>query len=267
MKQGLHVTRIAARGATRLPNPPRRGARDRNAFAPSAQRRGGREPDPGSRLDPGLRRRAGGARHGLRRAHDARRALRLSAASRRGPTVAVARGGAGERAAPRGELLPGPPDSARPRRSAGRGRAVTDPVFDPKGATIAAIATGVRGGKLRARAVAEAYVERIAREDAALGSYVRVDAEGARRAADAVDAAVKAGRDPGPLAGVPLGIKDIFCTKGVETTCASKILRGFLPPYDSTETARLAAAGAESPGKPTMAEFAMGSSNENSADG
>ncbi|HEY2729366.1 MAG TPA: Asp-tRNA(Asn)/Glu-tRNA(Gln) amidotransferase subunit GatA [Polyangia bacterium] len=144
---------------------------------------------------------------------------------------------------------------------------MSDPVFDPKGASIAAIATGVRGGTLRARAVVEAYVERIAREDAALGCYVRADAEGARRAADAVDAAVKAGRDPGPLAGVPLGIKDIFCTKGVETTCASKILRGFIPPYESTVTSRLAGAGAVSLGKLNMDEFAMGSSNENSAVG
>jgi aspartyl-tRNA(Asn)/glutamyl-tRNA(Gln) amidotransferase subunit A len=142
-------------------------------------------------------------------------------------------------------------------------------VIDPRGATstIAAISTGVRGGKLRAREVADAYLDRIAREDAALGCYVRVDADGARRSADAVDAAVKAGRDPGPLAGVPLGIKDIFCTKGVETTCASKILKGFVPPYESTVTARLAGAGAVSLGKLNMDEFAMGSSNENSAVG
>ncbi|HEX4404756.1 MAG TPA: Asp-tRNA(Asn)/Glu-tRNA(Gln) amidotransferase subunit GatA [Polyangia bacterium] len=141
--------------------------------------------------------------------------------------------------------------------------------MDPRGATstIAAISTGVRGGKLRAREVADAYLDRIAREDAALGCYVRVDADGARRSADAVDAAVKAGRDPGPLAGVPLGIKDIFCTKGVETTCASKILKGFVPPYESTVTARLAGAGAVSLGKLNMDEFAMGSSNENSAVG
>jgi aspartyl-tRNA(Asn)/glutamyl-tRNA(Gln) amidotransferase subunit A len=140
--------------------------------------------------------------------------------------------------------------------------------FDPRqaqAAPIATIAAGVRAGKLRARAVAEAYLERIEREDAALGCYVRVDAEGARRSADAVDAAVAAGRDPGALAGVPLGIKDIFCTKGVETTCASKILRGFVPPYESTVTARLAGAGAVSLGKLNMDEFAMGSSNENSA--
>jgi aspartyl-tRNA(Asn)/glutamyl-tRNA(Gln) amidotransferase subunit A len=139
------------------------------------------------------------------------------------------------------------------------------PGFEAKGATIAAIAAGVRGGKLRARDVADAYLERIAREDGALHAYVLVDAEGARRTADAVDAAVKAGRDPGVLAGVPLGIKDIFCTKGVETTCASKILKGFVPPYESTVTARLAGAGAVSLGKLNMDEFAMGSSNENSA--
>jgi len=141
--------------------------------------------------------------------------------------------------------------------------------FDPRAATstIAAIVPAVRAGKLRAREVADAYLERIAREDAAIGAYVKVDAEGARRSADAVDADVKAGRDPGALAGVPLGIKDIFCTKGVETTCASKILRGFVPPYESTVTARLAAAGAVSLGKLNMDEFAMGSSNENSAMG
>jgi aspartyl-tRNA(Asn)/glutamyl-tRNA(Gln) amidotransferase subunit A len=140
-------------------------------------------------------------------------------------------------------------------------------VIDPKVSTIAAIAPQVRAGKLRAREVADVYLERIAQKDAALGCFIRVDAEGARRSADAVDAAVKAGRDPGPLAGVPLGIKDIFCTKGVETTCASKILKGFVPPYESTVTERLAAAGAVSLGKLNMDEFAMGSSNENSAVG
>jgi aspartyl-tRNA(Asn)/glutamyl-tRNA(Gln) amidotransferase subunit A len=137
--------------------------------------------------------------------------------------------------------------------------------LDPKALTIASISSGVRGGKLRAREVADAYLERIAREDGKIGSYVKVDADGARRSADAVDAAVKAGRDPGALAGVPLGIKDIFCTKGVETTCASKILKGFVPPYESTVTARLAGAGAVSLGKLNMDEFAMGSSNENSS--
>ena len=137
--------------------------------------------------------------------------------------------------------------------------------IDARGATAVAIADGVRAGKLRARDVAEQYLDRIARLDGALGCYLLIDAEGARRRADAVDAAYKAGRDPGALAGVPLGVKDIFCTRGVETTCASKILRGFIPPYESTVTARLAGAGAVMLGKLNMDEFAMGSSNENSA--
>jgi aspartyl-tRNA(Asn)/glutamyl-tRNA(Gln) amidotransferase subunit A len=136
---------------------------------------------------------------------------------------------------------------------------------DARGATAVAIADGVRAGKWLARDVAEQYLDRIARLDGALGCYLLIDAEGARRRADAVDAARKAGRDPGALAGVPLGVKDIFCTRGVETTCASKILRGFVPPYESTVTTRLAGAGAVMLGKLNMDEFAMGSSNENSA--
>jgi aspartyl-tRNA(Asn)/glutamyl-tRNA(Gln) amidotransferase subunit A len=138
-------------------------------------------------------------------------------------------------------------------------------VIEARGATAVAIADGVRAGKWLARDVAEQYLDRIARFDAALGCYLLVDTDGTRRRADAVDAARKAGRDPGALAGVPLGVKDIFCTRGVETTCASRILRGFVPPYESTVTARLAAAGGVMLGKLNMDEFAMGSSNENSA--
>jgi len=138
-------------------------------------------------------------------------------------------------------------------------------VIDARGATAVAIAEAVRSGQVKARDVAEQYLERIARHDAALGCYLLVDADGARRRADAVDAARAQGRDPGALAGVPIGIKDIFCTRGIETTCASKVLRGFVPPYESTATARLAAAGAVSLGKLNMDEFAMGSSNENSS--
>jgi len=137
--------------------------------------------------------------------------------------------------------------------------------MEARGASALSIAEGVRSGKLRAREVTEQFLDRVARLDGGLGCYLLVDAEGARRRADAVDAAVKNGSDPGPLAGVPLGIKDIFCTKGVETTCASKILRGFVPPYESTVTARLAAAGAVALGKLNMDEFAMGSSTENSS--
>ena len=138
-------------------------------------------------------------------------------------------------------------------------------MIEPRGATLVAIADGVRAGKLRAREVTEQFLDRVARLDAALGCYLLVDADGARKKADAVDAARAAGRDPGPLAGVPLGIKDIFCTRGVETTCASKILKGFVPPYESTVTTRLAAAGGVALGKLNMDEFAMGSSTENSS--
>jgi aspartyl-tRNA(Asn)/glutamyl-tRNA(Gln) amidotransferase subunit A len=140
-------------------------------------------------------------------------------------------------------------------------------VIDVRGSTVAAVADGVRAGQLRAREVTEAYLDRIQRLDKALGCYLVTDADGARRAADAVDAARAAGRDPGALAGVPIGIKDIYVTRGIETTCASKILRGFIPPYESTVTQRLAAAGAVALGKLNMDEFAMGSSNENSSRG
>ena len=140
-------------------------------------------------------------------------------------------------------------------------------MIDPRTQSIAAIADGVRAGKLRARDVAAAYLDRIERFNAPLGAYLLVDGEGALRRAAAVDSAVAAGRDPGPLAGVPIGVKDIFITRGLETTCASKILRGFVPPFESTVTERLAQAGAVALGKLNMDEFAMGSSNENSARG
>jgi aspartyl-tRNA(Asn)/glutamyl-tRNA(Gln) amidotransferase subunit A len=138
---------------------------------------------------------------------------------------------------------------------------------DLRGLTIARIAERVRGGKVKARELTESYLERIAELDSSLGCYLLVDAEGARLRADAVDQQVAAGHDPGPLAGVPIGLKDIYATRGVETTCASRILQGFVPPYESTASRRLAEAGAIALGKLNMDEFAMGSSNENSARG
>ena len=93
-----------------------------------------------------------------------------------------------------------------------------------------AIADGVRAGNFGAREVAEQYLDRIARLDGALGCYLLVDAEGARRRADAVDAARKAGRDPGPLGGrAARASRTSSARAGIETTCASKILRGFVP--------------------------------------
>jgi aspartyl-tRNA(Asn)/glutamyl-tRNA(Gln) amidotransferase subunit A len=129
------------------------------------------------------------------------------------------------------------------------------------------LAAGVAQGRWKARDLVEGYLERIGRIDGRVGSYLLVDGAGARRAADAIDARRAAGGDIGALGGVPLGIKDIYVTRGIKTTCGSKILANFVPPYESTATQRLAAAGAVSLGKLNMDEFAMGSSNENSAFG
>src|SRR4029078_12841219 len=91
--------------------------------------------------------------------------------------------------------------------------------------------------------------------------------EEARAQADAVDAAVAAGEDPGPLAGVPIVLKDNLCTRGVLTTCSSHILEGWRPPYTATVVERVVAAGAVPIAKTNLDEFAMGSSTEKSAFG
>ncbi|HEX2657829.1 MAG TPA: Asp-tRNA(Asn)/Glu-tRNA(Gln) amidotransferase subunit GatA [Polyangia bacterium] len=139
--------------------------------------------------------------------------------------------------------------------------------LDVRGATIASLAESVRSRKVKARDLTEAYLDRVARLDGAINSYLTVTGDAARRQADAVDKALDGGDAVGPLAGVPIALKDIFVTKGVETTCASKILRGFIPPFESTVSDRLAKAGTIMLGKLNMDEFAMGSSNENSSRG
>ena len=135
------------------------------------------------------------------------------------------------------------------------------------GISLTDLGAGVRSRKWKARDLVESYLDRIGRLNQKIGCYLLVDAEGARNRADQVDSDIASGRDPGPLAGVPLGLKDIFATRGIETTAGSKILRGFIPPYESTVSARLMAAGGICLGKLNMDEFAMGSSNENSAFG
>jgi aspartyl-tRNA(Asn)/glutamyl-tRNA(Gln) amidotransferase subunit A len=133
--------------------------------------------------------------------------------------------------------------------------------------TAAAIAEGVRSGALKAADVLEAHLSRIADRDTEIHAFNLVLVDQARAAAAAVDASVLAGNDPGPLAGVPIALKDNMCTRGIDTTCSSKILQGWKPPYDATVVSKLAAAGAVTIGKTNLDEFAMGSSTENSAFG
>ncbi len=133
--------------------------------------------------------------------------------------------------------------------------------------TAASIAEDVRAGRLRARAVAEHFLARTDRLEAGVHAFIEIDRAEILRQADAVDAAVAAGRPAGRLAGVPVALKDILCARGTETTCGSKILRGHRPAWDATVVSRLRTEGAVLFGRTNMDEFAMGSSTEHSSYG
>lgn len=113
--------------------------------------------------------------------------------------------------------------------------------------------------------ITQDYLNRIATLEPKLHSYLTVTSEQALAQAKQIDDQLAAGEDMGILAGIPMGIKDNMCTQGIRTTCASKVLENFVPPYESTVTQKLIAAGAISLGKTNLDEFAMGSSTENSA--
>ncbi|HUR48399.1 MAG TPA: Asp-tRNA(Asn)/Glu-tRNA(Gln) amidotransferase subunit GatA [Acidimicrobiales bacterium] len=123
----------------------------------------------------------------------------------------------------------------------------------------------VRAKEISARAVVEESIAAIEERDGELHAFLHVDAEGARARADELDRLLAKGEELGPLAGVPIALKDNMCTRGVPTTCASRILEGWLPPYNATVVDRLLDAGAIVVGKTNLDEFAMGSSTENSA--
>ena len=139
--------------------------------------------------------------------------------------------------------------------------------MDPIALTIDAARSAIQERKTTALALAEAHYARIQKEDGQIGAFLTLSKERALEQADRIDRMATEGKPLPPLAGVPVGIKDVMSTRGVRTTAGSRILEKYIPPYDCTAVARLEAAGAVVLGKMNCDEFAMGSSNENSGYG
>ena len=133
--------------------------------------------------------------------------------------------------------------------------------------TINSVRETIATKKASAREITADYYKRIAAQNGQLNAFLTLSEERAYKQADRVDALVAAGRPLPTLAGVPIAVKDVISTRGVRTTCSSKILSNYIPPYDATAVSRLEGAGAVVLGKTNCVEFAMGSSNENSAYG
>jgi len=131
--------------------------------------------------------------------------------------------------------------------------------------TIDAARSAIQEHKTTSMALVESFYERIQKEDGEIGAFLTLTRERALEQADRIDRMAAEGNPLPPLGGVPVAVKDVMCTRGVRSTAGSKILGNFVPPYDCTAVARLEAAGAVVLGKLNCDEFAMGSSNENSA--
>jgi aspartyl-tRNA(Asn)/glutamyl-tRNA(Gln) amidotransferase subunit A len=135
----------------------------------------------------------------------------------------------------------------------------------PTAATACELLAQLQAGSISATELTRGYLDRIAALDARIGAFLRVDRDDALAQAEAIDRRRQSGESIGPLGGLPVAIKDVLCTQGQPTTCGSKILQRFVPPYDATVVAKLKAADAVLIGKTNLDEFAMGGSTENSA--